>query len=276
MAQQTTHQNRPFVAKQIFDQVSAVMWGQNALDYQTNYTIPRENWDDSDIREEASYFTGLATGLRLGASQNAGQPTMHHGSYQAQPNASSHRAGHYQPSYYQPGEPAAGDHGSFGTMFPHLRAPKPYDYGHPYLASNQQDPWNGFQTTRQHYAPYVSSFLTREDQANMGQATQGRVTPYTANYIACVAQAANSAGAGVNGQIIAPPFGASSSAPDANFGSGPPIDSLADRTRVELPLHQKSSQPSAVNTLFEVKFVYISRYLFHFLRFIYIDFAFSF
>ena len=77
MAEQNVLQNRPFMAKQTFDQVSAMMWGQGALDYHTNYIVPRVHWDDSDIREEALYFAGLAQGLRVGASQKSAQPMIH-------------------------------------------------------------------------------------------------------------------------------------------------------------------------------------------------------
>ena len=77
MAEQNILQNRPFMAKQTFDQVSAMMWGQGALDYNKNYIVPRVHWDDSDIREEALYFAGLAQGLRVGASQTSSQPMIH-------------------------------------------------------------------------------------------------------------------------------------------------------------------------------------------------------
>ena len=60
-----------------FDKVSAVLWGQNALNYQTNYIIPRAHWTDSDIRDEALYYAGVAHGLRLGAAaQKSNQPVM--------------------------------------------------------------------------------------------------------------------------------------------------------------------------------------------------------
>ena len=64
------------MSKQTFDQVSAAKWGKNALDYHTNYIIPRSHWDDSDIRDEALYFAGFAHGLRVGASQKQCQATM--------------------------------------------------------------------------------------------------------------------------------------------------------------------------------------------------------
>ena len=80
MAEQNLLQNRPFMAKQTFDQVSAMMWGKGALDYHTNYIVPRTHWDDSDIREEALYFAGLAQGLRVGASQKPNQSMMNQGS----------------------------------------------------------------------------------------------------------------------------------------------------------------------------------------------------
>lgn len=80
MAEQNLLQNRPFMAKQTFDQVSGMMWGQGALDYHTNYIVPRVHWDDSDIREEALYFAGLAQGLRVGASQKPNQSKMNQGS----------------------------------------------------------------------------------------------------------------------------------------------------------------------------------------------------
>ena len=76
MAQQNAHQLRPFVTKETFDKVSAAMWGQNSLDYHTNYLIPRAKWEDSEIREEALYFDGLARGLRLGTGPAPSQPTM--------------------------------------------------------------------------------------------------------------------------------------------------------------------------------------------------------
>lgn len=46
--------------KQIFDQVSTMMWGQGALDYHINYIVSRAHWNNSDIHEEALYFAGLA------------------------------------------------------------------------------------------------------------------------------------------------------------------------------------------------------------------------
>lgn len=85
MAQQNVEQIRPFVTKQIFEQVSAVMWGQNALDYHNNYIIPRAHWSDSDIREEARYFAGLAQGLRLAASREQSRPMMPQGPNQGAP-----------------------------------------------------------------------------------------------------------------------------------------------------------------------------------------------
>ena len=66
--------------KETFDQVSAVMWGQAALDYHKNYIVPRTYWDDSDIRDEALYFAGLGQGLRVGATQKPRQPVMHQAS----------------------------------------------------------------------------------------------------------------------------------------------------------------------------------------------------
>ena len=97
--------------KQTFDQVSAVMWGRNALDYHINYIVPRAQWEDSDIREEAIYFAGMAHGLRLGASQKSDQPMMHN---QGQPSV-FHGGNSYQPSNNQRGHPTLGEHGSFGA-----------------------------------------------------------------------------------------------------------------------------------------------------------------
>ena len=55
------------------------MWNQTDLDYHTNYILPRVNWADSDIREEALCFTFFAHGLRVARSQKASQMTMHGG-----------------------------------------------------------------------------------------------------------------------------------------------------------------------------------------------------
>ena len=73
------------MAKETFDLVSAVMWGQNALDYQHNYVNLRAHWEDSEIREEAIYFAGLARGFRLGAAQKQSQPLMHQNGSSDQP-----------------------------------------------------------------------------------------------------------------------------------------------------------------------------------------------
>ena len=72
-------QGRPFMAKETFDQVSAVLWGQNALDYQKNYITPRVGWNDFVIREEALHFEGFAKGLRFRALQKASQSTIFQG-----------------------------------------------------------------------------------------------------------------------------------------------------------------------------------------------------
>lgn len=63
------------MAKETFDQVSATMWGHNTLDYEKNYINPRDSWSDFVIREEALYYEGRVSGLRLGASQRLIQST---------------------------------------------------------------------------------------------------------------------------------------------------------------------------------------------------------
>ena len=76
MTHDTSPRARPFVGKNTFNQVLAAMWGPNALDYHTNYLIPRAHWNDSDIRDEAIYFSGMARGLRIGTTQ---KPSQHVG-----------------------------------------------------------------------------------------------------------------------------------------------------------------------------------------------------
>lgn len=82
------HQNLPeaylFMSKEIFDQVSAVMWGYSDLDYHTHYISTRMQWNDSDIREETLYSTGLAHGLRLAALQEASKPIRHQSGHRDQ------------------------------------------------------------------------------------------------------------------------------------------------------------------------------------------------
>ena len=76
--------------KRTFDQVSAALWGRNALDYDANYRGPRAHWSDADVREEALYFAGLARGLRLGVRQdrNPSPPTTQQGGAHDRPRAS--------------------------------------------------------------------------------------------------------------------------------------------------------------------------------------------
>ena len=62
--------------KHTFDQVSAVLWGPNTLDYLTNYVLQRTSWDDSDIRDEAVYYAGMAHGLQLGALQKPAEQAI--------------------------------------------------------------------------------------------------------------------------------------------------------------------------------------------------------
>lgn len=78
------------MAKRTLDQVSAALWGRNALDYDANYLGPRAHWSDADVREEALYFAGLARGLRLGVrqDQNPSPPTMQQGSVHDRSRAS--------------------------------------------------------------------------------------------------------------------------------------------------------------------------------------------
>ncbi|CAF9942276.1 hypothetical protein IMSHALPRED_003447 [Imshaugia aleurites] len=97
------------MAKQTFDQVSAAMWGRNALDYHVNYIIPRTHWSDSNIREEALYFRGLALGLRLGAQQGPSHSTVHQGSSQGQSSAST-AWNNYQPATNHQNYPSFGMH----------------------------------------------------------------------------------------------------------------------------------------------------------------------
>ena len=85
------------MAKETFDQVSSVMWGQNGLDYQKNYVMTRSSWNDFEIRGEALYYEGLVYGLRLGASQKPSQPPIFRGI----PALSSNRS--YVPTGYDPG-----------------------------------------------------------------------------------------------------------------------------------------------------------------------------
>ena len=75
------------MAKEIFDQVSAVMWGQNALDYYANYIAPRTSWSDSDIRKESHYFAGLAHGLRVRAASKRSQNVISQDNDQIQPRS---------------------------------------------------------------------------------------------------------------------------------------------------------------------------------------------
>ncbi|CAF9921622.1 MAG: hypothetical protein ALECFALPRED_001843 [Alectoria fallacina] len=107
MESQQNHQRvRPFMDKQTFDRVSAVMWGQNALDYYTNYIVPRARWSDSDIREEALYFAGMARGLRVGASQTSRLHKTPYDTYQGQ-RSTFHDRKHSRPTYQQ-GYPGCG------------------------------------------------------------------------------------------------------------------------------------------------------------------------
>lgn len=114
MPQHAPQRIRPFMPKQTFDQVSAAMWGRDALDYHTNYILARANWTDSDIREEALYFEGLARGLRLGAAQTPSQPVMRQGGSPVRlgdfVEEDDHQAGRVQP-----GQPSVGSQGSFGA-----------------------------------------------------------------------------------------------------------------------------------------------------------------
>ncbi len=91
------HQDRPFMIKEIFDQVSAVMWGwNNALDYYDNYIAPRADWSDTDIREESLYFAGLFHGSRRRGAPKPSQTGIylpHHLGQQVHPAFRSNGAG---------------------------------------------------------------------------------------------------------------------------------------------------------------------------------------
>ena len=93
MAQQNLPEAYLFMSKEIFDQVSAVMWGYTDLDYHTHYISTRLQWNDSDIREETLYSTGLAHGLRLAALQETSQPIRHQSGHRDQSNAWTDRDG---------------------------------------------------------------------------------------------------------------------------------------------------------------------------------------
>ena len=84
MAQQNLPEAYLFMSEEIFDQVSAVMWGYSDLDYHTHYISTRMQWNDTDIREETLYSTGLAHGLRLAALQDASQPIRHQSGHRDQ------------------------------------------------------------------------------------------------------------------------------------------------------------------------------------------------
>lgn len=170
-SQQNHQQVRPFMDKQTFDRVSAVMWGQNALEYHTNYIVPRARWTDSDIREEALYFAGMARRLRVGAPQTSRLPETPYDTYQGQ-RSTFHDREHSQPTYQQgyPGcgrlddsrdaSPAAGQFGR--PMYPgwssHAYRPVDVSLGETLLQpKNLQFPYGPEKPTYPEVVPHAQS-----------------------------------------------------------------------------------------------------------------------
>ena len=92
MAEQQYPQTSLFMSKATFDQVSFEMWGRSDFDYHS-YILSRNEWHDEDIREEASYATGLAHGLRLGLLKARSQRISYQNEYRDQYSALSDEGG---------------------------------------------------------------------------------------------------------------------------------------------------------------------------------------
>ena len=147
------------------------MWGQNALEYHTNYIVPRARWTDSDIREEALYFAGMARRLRVGAPQTSRLPETPYDTYQGQ-RSTFHDREHSQPTYQQgyPGcgrlddsrdaSPAAGQFGR--PMYPgwssHAYRPVDVSLGETLLQpKNLQFPYGPEKPTYPEVVPHAQS-----------------------------------------------------------------------------------------------------------------------
>ena len=124
MAENLYPQTFPFMSKETFDQVSAVMWGPNDYDYHTHYITSRTEWYDEDLREETMYATGLAYGLQIAALERTNQPISHQNGYQDQPSALSDE-GCYQFGCTSQCDPRYGRHYCYTPHVPQPLAQTP-------------------------------------------------------------------------------------------------------------------------------------------------------
>lgn len=277
MAQLILHQGRPFMTKETFDQVSVVMWGRNALDYQNNYIAPRAHWNDSDIREEALYYAGLAHGLRLGASQQPSQPMIHSGCYRRPPSVLFDRYSHQHG--YSPIAPMDHMHSSSVSQFKPQTAPRVQTNLHPSYGLGRDIP-NSFQkipenvfgpATPQHASDVprwppsqhdthdavfrtmpirdfrINAHMTSPwrpvSQTYTDWPVQKATPPHTPTWMARARQAANPTAAQAETQEPVGPFGILS-APDRNTRTIPLTNNQASHSRTEVPVNSTSQPPA--------------------------------
>ena len=62
----TSQKSRPFMTKEVFDEVSFRLWGDSTLDYQANYINPRLAWSNSEIYTELLILVNTLRGIQSG------------------------------------------------------------------------------------------------------------------------------------------------------------------------------------------------------------------
>ena len=225
MAQQHFPQARPFISKETFDQVSAVMWGQSALDYQISYIFPRTEWNDSDIREEALYLTGVLFGFRLAAQHKTSQPIRHQNGHRDQSSALNDGGG-CQLGCTSQCDPRFGKHNCYT---PHL----PLGMAQPPPSQSSRPPIPFRSVARN---PFEIHALQR--QAAMELACRQRYLLPTATEVPGMQLPGGLKAVYRPGQGIVAVSGAPTS-PDGRTVLLPLPNSAASQPRAEIPLHQK-------------------------------------
>lgn len=269
------HQDRPFMTKEIFDQVSTVMWGWNALDYYANYMVPRANWSYSDIREESLYFAGLFHGFRRRGAPKPSQTGMYQDKYQVPPRSDIDRYHSQLPPLGQQVHPAFRSNGAGSSAFqsqitsqsqPTHLSGKVCSLGIPSLFPGVQETefraappphaLSAYEPEPQHDTHanvsdyYMNAVYPRNEphmlsplpasRANVGHPAQKNNSHDTTAGFASEQEAANVATAKGKGRELPDPFG-TLSAPDERTQSVDLTDAHVPQLRSPTPLHSLES-----------------------------------
>ena len=267
MAEQQLLRSRPFMSKETFDQVSAVMWGRNDYDYRASYIFSRTEWYDDDIRDETIYAAGLAYGLRLAALEETSQPVRYQDGHRDRSGAFSDEGGS-QLGCTSQCDPKFGKHYCYTPHVPQSMAQTPPSQSScPVLSFSgvartpsesapsklQASMLNDRYAPRQDSRDYADrDFGTQCSYAKISssfQLTPLGMAPYilpTETEVPGMKLPGNLKAVHRPGQGIVAVSGAPTS-PDGRNVRPSPSDSPESRLRAKIPVHEKPRSPAAAH-----------------------------